>query len=129
MAHPNEDMLRRAYADFARGALDAYLSVCTGSITFRVPGRSIVAGTYTREQFASGLIAKVMEATGGTFQETVLDIVANDTRGVVLAHHEFNRNGRRHGYNTAHIYRINAGRLASFEEYPEDLYAFDAAWS
>ena len=70
-----------------------------------------------------------MEATGGTFQETVLDIVANDTRGVVLAHHQFDRNGRRHAYNTAHVYRIDAGRLTSFEEYPEDLYAFDAAWS
>ena len=129
MAHPHEDLLRRAYADFARGDLDAYLSVCADSITFRVPGRSVVAGTYPREQFASGLVTKVVEATGGTFRETVLDVVANHTRGVVLARHEFERNGRAHGYNTAHVYRINGGRLASFEEYPEDLYAFDAAWS
>ena len=129
MAHPHEELLRRAYADFARGDLAAYLSVCTDAITFRVPGRSVVAGTYDRGQFISGLIAKVMEATGGTFRETVLDVIANDTRGVVLAHHEFERNGRTHGYNTAHLYRIESGRLASFEEYPEDLYGFDAAWS
>ena len=129
MAHPNEDLLRQAYADFARGDLAAYLKVCTDAITFRVPGRSAIAATYARDQFGSGLIAKVMEATVGTFRETVLDVVANDTRGVVLAHHAFERNGRTHSYNTAHIYRIDAGRLASFEEYPEDLYAFDAAWS
>lgn len=129
MAHPHEELLRVAYSDFARGDLAGYLKVCTDTITFRVPGRSIVAGTYRREQFASGLIAKVMEATGGTFRETVLDVIANDTRGVVLAHHEFERKGRTHGYNTAHVYRIEGGRLASFEEYPEDLYTFDAAWS
>ena len=37
MTHPHEDLLRRAYAAFARGDLDAYLSVCAASITFRVP--------------------------------------------------------------------------------------------
>lgn len=81
MAHRHEDLLRRAYAAFARGDLAEYLSVCTDSISFRVPGRSAVAGTYSREQFASGLIAKVMEASGGTFRETVVDVIANDTRG------------------------------------------------
>jgi ketosteroid isomerase-like protein len=129
MQHPNEELLRRAYADFARGDLAAYLSACTDSITFRVPGRSVVAGTFDREQFLSDMIPRVMEASGGTFRETVLDVVANETRGVVLARHEFERNGRSHAYNTAHVYRIEGGRLASFMEYPEDMYAFDAAWS
>ena len=129
MAHQHEDLLKRAYGAFAKGDLDGYLSACTGSITFRVPGRSAVAGTYSREQFGPGLIAQVMKVSGGSFKETVLDVVANDTRGVVLARHEFQRNGRTHAYNTAHVYRIEGGRLASFEEYPEDLYSFDAAWS
>ena len=128
MPHPNETLLRTAYADFARGDLNAFLAVCTDSITFRVPGRSDIAGTYARGQFGPGLIAKVMELTGGTFRETVVDVVANDGRGVVLARHAFERGGRTHAYNTAHIYRIENGRLASFEEYPDDLYAFDAAW-
>ena len=75
------------------------------------------------------MIAKVMEATGGTFREAVLDVIANDTRGVVLARHEFERHVRTRGYNTAHIYRFEGGRLASFEEYPEGLYAFDEAWA
>ena len=129
MAHPNEEMLRRAYADFARGDLAAYLNVCTDTITFRVPGRSVVSGLFHRGEFASKMIANVMEACGGTFRETVIDVVANDTRGVVLAHHAFERHGSTRSYNTAHVYRIEHGRLATFEEYPEDLYAFDAAWS
>ena len=129
MAHPNEELLRRAYADFSRGDLNAYLAVCTPGITFWVPGRGVVAGTYSRDQFASDLIPAVMAETAGSFRETVLDVVANDNRGVVLARHEFERRGRTHAYNTAHIYRIEDGRLAAFEEYPEDLYVFDDAWS
>ena len=128
MPHPNEELLRRAYADFARGDLAAFLSACTDDITFRVPGRGPVSGTFTRAEFADPMITRVMQESGGTFRETVDDVLANDTRGVVLATHEFERDGRTHRYRTAHVYRIEHGRLASFAEYPEDLYAFDAAW-
>ncbi|MDQ3818437.1 MAG: nuclear transport factor 2 family protein [Acidobacteriota bacterium] len=129
MAHPNEEMLRAAYANFAKGDLNGYLEHCTSDITFQVPGRGQVAGRYTRDQFFSPFISKVMEVTNGTFRETVLDVVANDTRGVVLAEHEFERGGRRFNYRTAHVYRILDGKLAEFLEYPEDLYEFDDAWA
>lgn len=129
MAHPNEEMLRSAYAAFSRGDLAAYLEHCTDGITFRVPGRTPISGVYTRAQFFTDFIGRLMERCNGTFRETVLDVVANDTRGVVLAHHEFERGGRTHSYRTAHIYRIENGKLAEFVEYPEDLYATDEAWS
>jgi ketosteroid isomerase-like protein len=129
MPHPNEQMLREAYADFARGDLAAYLAKCTDDILFRVPGRSPFAGTYTKNEFVTPWITGVLAVTGGTFRETVLDVFANDTRGVVLAHHAFERDGRSFAYHTAHLYRIDGGKLAAFEEYPDDLYAFDEAWS
>ena len=128
MAHPNEDLLRRAYDAFARGDLDAYLAACTESISFACPaerGRRHLPARPVRVQHDPPR----HQGDRGHVRETVLDVVANDTRGVVLARHEFERRGQRHGYNTAHVYRIDQGRLASFEEYPEDLYAFDAAWS
>jgi len=124
----NEESLRKAYAAFARGDLEGYLGYCMNDITFRVPGRSAMAGTYTREQFFSPFIGRVMELTNGSFKETVIDVLANDRRGVVLAEHEFERNGRKHVYRTAHLYRIHDGKLTDFQEYPEDLYAFDEAW-
>jgi ketosteroid isomerase-like protein len=125
---PNEQMLRDAYAQFAVGNLDGYLTYCTDDITFHVPGRASVAGTYTRAQFVSPFITRVIELTGGTFRETVVDVVANDHCGVVFAEHEFERGGHRRTYRTAHVYVIRAGKLAEFREYPEDLYAFDQAW-
>jgi ketosteroid isomerase-like protein len=129
MSHPNEDVLRNAYAAFSRGDLEAYLGYCSEKIVFHVPGRNPVSGTYTRAQFLNPFISRVMELCNGTFRETVLDVAANDHRGLVLAEHEFERKGKRYVYRTAHIYRIEEGKLAEFREYPEDVYVFDEAWS
>jgi ketosteroid isomerase-like protein len=129
VSHPNEDMLRDAYAEFARGDLDEYLRYCTDDISFHVPGRSQVAGAYSRGQFVTPFIESVMELTSGTFRETVLDIVAHDRHGIVLVEHEFERRNRRYKYRSAHVYSIREGKLAEFREYPEDLYVFDEAWS
>ena len=129
MTHSNEETLRAAYNAFAQGDLNGYLQYCTDTITFHVPGKGKIAGTYAREEFISPWLGKVMELTNGTFRETVTDVVANDHRGVVLATHEFERNSRKFKYDTAHIYRIKDGKLDSFEEYPADQYAFDEAWS
>ena len=128
MSHPNEELLRSAYAAFSRGDLDGYLQRCADTIVFHVPGGTPMSGTHTRGQFKS-FIGRVMELCDGTFRETVLDVVANDHRGLVLAEHEFRRKGRTHVYRTAHVYRIENGQLAEFREYPEDLHAFDAAWA
>lgn len=128
MAHPNEETLRAAYNAFAQGNLEGYLKFCTDEITFHVPGRGQVAGDYTRAEFVHPFISKVIELTNGTFQETVVDVVANDSRGVVLAGHQFERNGHRYAYDTAHIYKIKDGKLAEFAEYPADQYLFDEAW-
>ena len=129
MAHPNEEMLRNAYAAFARGDLDGYLSNCTDDITFHVPGRNQVAGDYSRAQFGPALINKVMQLTNGTFRETIDDVIANETRGCVLATHEFDRGSKHFSYQTAHIYRISNGKPAEFLEYPADLHQFDEAWA
>ncbi|GAA4457223.1 hypothetical protein GCM10023189_27600 [Nibrella saemangeumensis] len=129
MTHSNEETIRAAYGAFVKGDLEGYLQYCTDNITFSVPGHGKISGLFKKDEFISPWVSGVMELTKGTFRETVNDIVANDHRGVVLATHEFERNGRSFKYDTAHIYRIKDGKLDSFEEYPADLYYFDEAWS
>jgi uncharacterized protein len=102
MSHRNEDLRRKAYAAFSGGDLDGYLQHCTDAIVFHVPGRTPMSGTYTRAQFKS-FIGRVMELCDATLRETVLDAVANDRRGLVLAEHEFRRKGRTYVYRVAHI--------------------------
>jgi ketosteroid isomerase-like protein len=125
----HDQLLRGAYDAFARGDLDGYLACCAPAIKFTVPGAGKVAGVYDRDAFKTGLIARVMELTQGSFRETVLDVFTSDRGGVVHAAHEFERNGQQHSYRTFHHYDILDGKLASFREVPEDLVAFDRAWS
>ena len=49
MAHPNEKLLRDAYAAFGRGDLDGYWVACREDFTFNVPGRSRVGAAHQGE--------------------------------------------------------------------------------
>jgi uncharacterized protein len=129
MAHPNEQMIREAYAAFGRGDLEGYLAVCQDDFTFNVPGRSRMTGRYRGRAEFLGMIGKVMELSGGKFEEEVLDVLANDRHGVVLAVHRFPRNGATREYQTAHVYDIRDGKLAECWEQPRDPGAFDEAWA
>lgn len=111
MTHSNEEILRAAYHAFTQGDLNGYLQYCTDNISFHVPGKGKIAGTYARDEFISPWLSRVMELTNGTFRETVNDVLANDHRGVVLATHEFERNSRKFKYDTAHIYSIKVRKI------------------
>jgi ketosteroid isomerase-like protein len=128
MAHPNEELLRSAYATFDRGDLEGYWAVCAQDFAFHIPGQNQVTGTYQGKEQFFGMIGRVMELTEGTFQEEVHDVLANDEHGVVLAIHRFERNSRSKEYRTAHIYHIHNGKLAECWEQPQDQSIFDDAW-
>ena len=128
MTHPNETMLRQAYADFAKGDLEAYWSCCTDDFTFHVPGRNKAAGDFPGKDAFFGMIGNVMQLTGGQFEEIVEDVFASDDHGVVLVRHRFPRNGVPKDYRSAHVYNIKDGKLAECWEQPRDQAMFDDAW-
>jgi ketosteroid isomerase-like protein len=128
MAHPLEASVREAYAAFGRGDIDGYLQLCAEDFAFHVPGHGEIAGTYIGKQGIYDLAGKAMTITGGTFHEEVEDVLANDNHVVVLARHQFTRNGSLKDYRTAHVYEISAGKLARCFEQPRDPAGFDEAW-
>ena len=84
MSHSNEDALRDLYAIFAKGDLAGFLDGCTDDVTFTVPGRASVSGAYTKSTFMD-LINIVMGRSGGTFQEDLIDVFANDEQAILIA--------------------------------------------
>ena len=107
---------RKAYANFARGDLEGYWSVCADDFTFHVPGVSRFAGSSQGKERFMAMIGTVMQLTGGPFEETVHDVLANDEHGVVLAIHRFAHRFAQDGvpkeYRTAYVYHIRDGKLA-----------------
>ena len=127
MPHANETQLRTLYALFARGDIEGFLSGCTDDVTFTVPGSAAVSGEFTKATFMK-LLAPVMERSGGTFQEEVLDVFANDDHGVLMLHHRFTRDGTEREYRTAHIVELRDGLIAKWTEHPGSPHEFEEAW-
>ena len=127
MAHPNETQLRILYTLFERGDIEGFLSGCTDDVTFTVPGSAAVSGEFTKATFMQ-LLASVMERSGGTFEEEVLDVFANANHGVLLLHHLFSRDGTQREYRTAHIVELRDGLIDRWTEHPGSPREFEEAW-
>jgi ketosteroid isomerase-like protein len=128
MSHPNEDMLRAAYAAFARGDFPCFVDFCTDDVTFEVPGNLPSSKTYTKATFME-LVAFVGSVAGTSFREDVVECVANDSHGIVVLDHSFEKNGDAVAYRTDHLVTLRDGRIASWLERPGNLAEFERAWS
>lgn len=85
MAHPNEDLVREAFAAFGRGDLDALRNqYLEADVRFHVPGRSPVAGDHEGVDQVLALFGKFFELSGGTLRLETHDVVANDEHAVAL---------------------------------------------
>jgi ketosteroid isomerase-like protein len=127
MKHPNVVTLEKVYADFVRGDFQAMLSACSDSVTFQVPGKSRLAGKYTKSTF-NEFAAKLSELSGGTFKLETHDILASDQHGVVLATEKLTQGGKPAEFRMVHVWRFEGGKPVAWYAYPRDLYQFDAAW-
>jgi ketosteroid isomerase-like protein len=126
--HPNEKLLAELYERFQQGDTAGVIAMCDESMIYRVPGSVPTSGIYNNASFGD-LVQKTMEIANGTFKETVIDIIANDYRGVVLLKHSLERNGEHIEYRTTHRYQISNGKFISWEEYPGSEAEFNQAWS
>jgi ketosteroid isomerase-like protein len=128
MKHPHATLLEKLYSDLTRGDWAAFAAGCPDAMTFQVPGKSPLAGKYTKSNFAQGYGAKLKELSGGTFQTEVHDILASDRHVTVLATNRVTRNGKTTELRAVHVWRFEQGQPAAWYEYPRDLYQFDATW-
>src|SRR5262249_30912263 len=92
-------------------------------------GRSRAAAKYVGKSGLLDMVKKAMELSEGTFREEVLDVVANDDRGIVLVVQRCERDGRAIEYRTAHQWWIRGGTFSAWRGHRGDPRQFDEAWS
>lgn len=127
--HPNALILQKIYAHFIDGDVPAMLALCDDKIKFDVPGKSKLAGKYTKENFAAGFAGKLMELSGGNLKLEVHDTMATDRHGVALVSSTVTRQGKPEVVRAAHVWRFENGKPVAWYEYAKDLYQYDSAWS
>ncbi len=125
----NRTTIEEIYRAFAEGDAPKVLDLCDPKITFQISGKSKLAGKYDRTTFATELMAKLQEISGGKYKLEVHDVLASDRHAVALASVKFDQNGKTVEYRTAQIWRIENGKPVAWYEYPRDLYQYDAIWS
>lgn len=126
--HPNEAMVRDALSDFSADDLDRYWAHCADEFVLHIPGNTQISGSYAGKKGYYGLLAQAVELSAGTFEETVLDVIAGNRHAAVLSRHQLDRLGEQHDYRTVHFYELREGKLATAWELPQDLEAFHKAW-
>ncbi len=120
---------RRGYAAFAAGDLDALREMFHPDITWTVPGRSTVAGTYRGADAVLGYFIEMFTRSGGTFKADLVEC-GEIAPGVVAAHAHCT--GQMTGgvidTRIINVLREDAdGRLVEVTTYNEDQYAVDEA--
>jgi ketosteroid isomerase-like protein len=128
MKHPNAVLLEKLYAEFNKGNIPAFLAACSENMTFQVPGKSPLAGKYTKATFPE-FAMKLKELSGGSFQLETHDFLASDLHAAVLATDKLTRAGKTTEFRTVHIWRFENGKPVAWYEYPRDLYQFDSIWT
>jgi ketosteroid isomerase-like protein len=130
MAHPNEDLIRDAFAAFNRGDMEALQKqFWAEDIRWHQPGRSPLAGEYEGTEQVIQLFARFAELTGGTATAELEVPLASDENGTALCTIRGERAGTPWAVNWIQAYRFRDGKVAEIWMYAYDLYAADEIFS
>jgi ketosteroid isomerase-like protein len=127
--HPNLELLRRGYAAYGAGDMDAINEVFHDDVVWHVAGRSPLSGDYSGKEQVFGFFGKLGELSDGTSKVEVHDLLANDEHGVALVKESATRNGRSHEGQATHVFHLRDGKVTEFWDAQVDQYAADEFWA
>lgn len=127
--HPNEKALRDGYAAMAKGDGRQLAQLLDPSAEWHIPGKSPLAGTYKGLDEVFGFWRRVAELAPGGLRLEVLDVFANEDRGVVFVVGRGTRQGLVIEERGVHVFEFSAGKAKHARFFYEDQDAYDRFWS
>jgi ketosteroid isomerase-like protein len=127
--HPNAALLRSLYEAFGRGDMATIDAGFADDVTFHIPGRGPLSGTYAGKQRVYELFGKLAEGSGGTFKIEVHDVVANDEHVVGLTTNSASREGKSVSYQATLVAHLKGGKVGEVWEMYDDPNKVDEFWS
>jgi ketosteroid isomerase-like protein len=126
MTHPNVAFVKRFYELFGRGEVRTASSMFADDFLFVPAGKKCQLAAPRRGASEMLKFTELQSAlTGGTWIPCPYDVLASDNHAVVLVTVTASRNGHRHEFRLAHVWRIESGRATELHSYVDDQYAYD----
>ena len=126
----NLENMRKGYEAYAAADIDGAKENMHDDVTFVVPGRSALAGTYSGMDAVLGMFMKIFEMSGGTAKQELLSLAEADNGEVLVCVREMaERNGRTLDITSMHRCTMVDGKLMRLEIFASDMYEADAFWS
>ena len=130
MGHPNEAVVRKGYEAFSKGDIETLQNeIFTDDIVWHNPGQNPLSGDYKGISEVLGYFGQLGELTGGSFQVTLEDALADDERTVGLHHATGTRGSKTLDAHEALVFRFRGDKVSEAQGYSGDQYATDQFWS
>lgn len=113
-----------------RGDVPAALSLLDEQILWHQPGANPLSGDHTGPEAVGHLLARMMEASAGSFRLAVAGPpMSNGDLVAVPVHFAGEREGASMDMNGVDLLRIQGGRIVEVHLFGEDAAAEDAFWA
>ena len=124
----NTDDIRAGYEAFGRGDLEYIKGMLAPDVTWHVPGRSVLAGTYQGIDAVIGYFGRLFEMSGGTFRAELIECgdLAPELVGCLVRITGDMPNGRI-DERIIQTFARRDGRTTEVRGYAEEPYAIDEA--
>jgi hypothetical protein len=129
MAHPNEELVRRAFDAFAKGDVDTLRELTDQDAIWHTPGRNLLSDDYRGVDAILGFFARIAELTGGTFRAELHDVVASDEHAVAIYVSRGEREGRTLENRTVLVSHVGNGKFTETWIMSDNQYAADEFFS
>ena len=123
--HPNVERVRRGYQAFTTGDIASLSELIDQDAVWHNVGRNELSGDYKGQEEIFGMFGRLAQATEGTLDIEIHDILANDEHAVALITTRFSRQGRSYEAPEAHVFHVRDGKVTEFWGLSTDQYLED----
>ena len=126
LTHPNETLIRNAFSAFMRGDVEAARPAFDSQVVWHVSGRGPLSGEYRGFDEVAKWGARLVEKSGGTLQEELHEVVANDSSAFQWVTYRAHRAERSIEDGSVNVFRIRDGKIVECWVFFGKPYEFDS---
>ncbi len=125
MAHPNADLIIRAYELFGQGDMENLQTLWTDDIVWHIAGNTTISGNHAGAADILNMFGQLVESSEGTFQVELQSAMADDDAGFSLHNSTAQKAGESFELWTVLTYRFVDRVVAEIWNHPYDQAAED----